>query len=1794
MKTSKTKKLLSIILAVLMLVSSVPATVFAAEESYPVMMATNASTSKGYYEYYNKIHTVTFLDEIDDAAINGAPEAWDMSANGDGSVWGWVYLNEEATAAAGENRYDAYLAGEGGVAAHPDSTHMFYLFQSLKEIKGMENLHTGNVKKFYMWFGNCVELETADLSCLDTSSAISLELCFFACYKLKEIYASSWDVSNVTTLKEMFKRCYALETADLGGWNTSNVTSMYGVFDMSPHAGSPKYSLKNVNLSGWNTSNVTTMENMFRNCEALTELDLSSFNTAKVTTMRFMFYYCKNLKHIYAGEGWTTEAIANINDGIFNCCYALIGQTDDQSKNEEIYADKHPSAYYPPAAEYAKFREEGGYIDDASQKPVTPKYTVTYSFIGDIIPEGVTAPDASTHEEGTTVTVADNASAEHYIFSGWTTENAEVVNGEFVINNDVHFVGSWTKLYKVEYKYDENYPVPDGAPEIPDVGLWFAPGEEVPIYGTPYVPEYVFIGWTTTDAEIIADGFTMPEKDVTIYGYYKKPVESVEFLGGDIELDADDADGEKLNVYIKPEDATVKTLTYISGDESVVKVDNNGVITPVSEGTTTVTVQSVDDPTKTDTITVTVKTFVTDIEVDKTEVTLYKGETDKITGTVTPDDATNKGVTYFSENEDIVKVDENGNITATGEGTAKIIVSSEDNPDVKKEVTVTVKNPVTEITATEDFTLNVGEEKNVEAKVNEDATEKGITYETSDPGVVKIDNDGNVVAVGEGTAVITVTSKDNPDIKETVTVTVKIPVTDVTVDKTEITLGKGDTDKITGTVTPDKATNKEVTYTSDDESIVKVDENGNITAVKTGTTTIKVTSKDNPDVSEVVTVTVVPKFNVYYVYDNVNYETPENAPSLPEVKSYKAGEAVSVEDIPALDGYTFVGWTSTKVDPVSGSFTMPESDVYFKGYFKKPVEGVEINGNKEITLEKGTEHTITVTVTPDDATFKDLVFESENENIAAVDENGKIVSVNDGTTTIKVYSKDDPSKFDVITVTVLKEYDVTYGFIGEVIPEGVTAPEKKTYSEGKIVDVEKAPFKEGYIFSGWSTEDATVTDGKITVNNNVHFVGSWTKINYYDVTYEFIGEVIPEGVAAPGKVTYEEGSEVAVEEDAFAKGYRFSGWSTADVEVTDEKDFVIYNNVHFVGSWTKLYNVSYKYEGDIPDGYYAPEGGTYDAGSEVSVADEPTAEGYEFSGWVTEDADITDGKIAVNKDVVITGKWTKLYNVSYEYKGEVPAKAPSAPADAQYKAGTDVTVNAVPVVEGYTFHGWTTSDVTVADNGFEMPEKNVKLYGYFTKNVTDITVNKNEFELELDGEDEIIVTVTPDDATDKDVTFTSSDEAVVKVDEKGKITAVGEGEATITVTSKDDPTITETIKVTVKAPEVPEEPETVPVTDITVNKNEFELELDGEDEIIVTVTPDDATDKELTFTSSDETVVKVDEKGKITAVGEGEATITVTSKDDPTITETIKVTVKAPEVPEEPETVPVTDITVNKNEFELELDGEDEIIVTVTPDDATDKELTFTSSDETVVKVDEKGKITAVGEGEATITVTSKADPTITETIKVTVKAPKVEYVIEVPEIVTLYLGDTINLGVKVTPSEGYPKPTYTIADESIATVDADGNIKGINAGVTTVTVDFGNGVVYVVPVTVLALPVPPRKHHICFGKTDGIGWYEVSVNGGDFFPQGPNSTLEVEEGSILVVRVQDMWIDDEFDFYVNGKKVPMDPANTITVVVDGYMLIGALSMDVEVPDVEESVSLLDKISKFFADIINWFKNLFK
>ena len=234
-----------------------------------------------------------------------------------------------------------------------------------------------------------------------------------------------------------------------------------------------------------------------------------------------------------------------------------------------------------------------------------------------------------------------------------------------------------------------------------------------------------------------------------------------------------------------------------------------------------------------------------------------------------------------------------------------------------------------------------------------------------------------------------------------------------------------------------------------------------------------------------------------------------------------------------------------------------------------------------------------------------------------------------------------------------------------------------------------------------------------------------------------------------------------------------------------------------------------------------------------------------------------------------------------------------------------------------------------------------------TVDVASISLSKEELTLKEGDSETITATVKPDDATDKTVTWTSSDPSVATVD-GGKIEAVKEGTATVTAKAGDK---TATCKVTV-------DKKVIAVESVELDKTEVELTEGDSVTLTATVKPDDATDKTVTWTSSDPSVATVD-GGKIEAVKEGSATITAKSGEK---SATCQVTVK--------KVIAVESVELDKTEVELTEGDSVTLTATVKPDDATDKTVTWTSSDPAVATVD-GGKIEAVKEGTATITAKS-------------------------------------------------------------------------------------------------------------------------------------------------------------------------------------------------------------------------------
>ena len=320
--------------------------------------------------------------------------------------------------------------------------------------------------------------------------------------------------------------------------------------------------------------------------------------------------------------------------------------------------------------------------------------------------------------------------------------------------------------------------------------------------------------------------------------------------------------------------------------------------------------------------------------------------------------------------------------------------------------------------------------------------------------------------------------------------------------------------------------------------------------------------------------------------------------------------------------------------------------------------------------------------------------------------------------------------------------------------------------------------------------------------------------------------------------------------------------------------------------------------------------------------------------------------------------------------------------------------------------------------------------------MTGVSLNKQTLSLVEGGSETLTATVTPSNATNKSVSWKSSNTGTATVDNNGKVTAVKAGSATITVTTTDG-SKTATCSVTVTS-------KTVNVTGVTLDKTEMELTEGESAQLKATVSPEDASDKSVKWTSSDEKVATVDNAGKVTAVAPGTVKITVTTTDGNKET-SCSITVSANKIP-------VEEVSLDKNEVEIIMGESAQLTATVTPEDATDKSVAWSSSDESIATVDETGKVTALKVGSATIKVKT-TDGGKEASCDVTVTPIPVEGVTIEPTQVEIKEGETVQLKATVNPEGADQEVEWTSSDSDIATVDANGLVTAIKHGTVYISV---------------------------------------------------------------------------------------------------------------------------------------------
>ena len=363
------------------------------------------------------------------------------------------------------------------------------------------------------------------------------------------------------------------------------------------------------------------------------------------------------------------------------------------------------------------------------------------------------------------------------------------------------------------------------------------------------------------------DGKYSASCNVTVKNMEKVDVEVSGVVISNSSIELKKGDTKKLSVKVMPENATDKSVVWISSNSNIVSVDNGNIVAKES-GIALVSVISSDGKYKsscevlvTDSNSSSDYIDVVGIKLSEKDISLKVGEKFKLSVTIYPDNAKDKKISWSSSNSDVVSVDSKGNVVAKKNGTAAIIVSTADGKYNAK-CNVIVKSDEATIVNVDKVVLSVGDTirlekgKTMQLSANvlpSEASNKEVSWSSNNNAVISVSNSGLITAIKIGTAVITVTSKDGNK-TDFVEVTVYsnepsiIAPTGIVLNQQKLILDVGKTGKIIATVQPSNATNSNIKWTSNNPAVAVVSNDGTITAKSAGATEI-IASVDDIKVS---------------------------------------------------------------------------------------------------------------------------------------------------------------------------------------------------------------------------------------------------------------------------------------------------------------------------------------------------------------------------------------------------------------------------------------------------------------------------------------------------------------------------------------------------------------------------------------------------------------------------------------------------------------------------------------------------------------------------------------------------------------------------------------------------------------------------------------------------------------------------------------------------------------------------------------------------------------------------------
>lgn len=490
----------------------------------------------------------------------------------------------------------------------------------------------------------------------------------------------------------------------------------------------------------------------------------------------------------------------------------------------------------------------------------------------------------------------------------------------------------------------------------------------------------------------------------------------------------------QLSGSVLPANASNKNLVWTTSDENIATVSESGLVTAVAVGEVTITATSQSTPDISATCRVSVvPTPVASITLSQTSVSLKATETVSLTATVAPETATVKDVTWTSDNPKVATVDENGVITAVTAGEAVITVTATDGSGVFNTVKVQVEPIYAEsitIVAEGSTTLRDGETVQLRAVfVPENTTDKRVTWDAGTEINSTIDENGLFTAGSVPRLVgVVARSVGTPGVSGSIEINVvETPVESVEITSEPLVLLPGESKEVTVSVNPSTATDKTITWSVSDESIIKLQKFDSsvavINAIAPGQAYLYAKASNGVNTSLMVTVNTIPVSEIILSKQELRLNVSETYQFEANVLPANANnKAIRWESSNAEIGTVDETGFFTAIAPgetVITCYATDESGVstQCQTVVIQPVTSIMLNEHK-LELEKDKSIQLVATIEPVNATDKRVTWSSSEPEIVSVNEAGVIKALKEGEAIITVATLDGSLLDDKCKVTV--------------------------------------------------------------------------------------------------------------------------------------------------------------------------------------------------------------------------------------------------------------------------------------------------------------------------------------------------------------------------------------------------------------------------------------------------------------------------------------------------------------------------------------------------------------------------------------------------------------------------------------------------------------------------------------------------------------------------------------------------------------------------------------------------------